>query len=175
MYMYVHVCAWHAYIHIILRIALSSMLEWLIAVYAARNSCYSYKIRNYPVIVGLEHKQYCCYKKKLTAWQSSSGNIVQSGHLEKLSMMDISGPLWNWLVSYLCNRVHRVSLASCSSSLLPVKSGVPQCSILGPLLFLVYVNAIFTAVSPSCLFLFADDTHYFRLIDCFSDFLSLKI
>ena len=41
-------------------------------------------------------------------------------------------------------KVHRVSLDSCSSSLLPVKSGVSQDSILGPLLFLVYVNDMFS-------------------------------
>ena len=99
------------------------------------------------------------------------------GHNEllvKLSMMGICGPLWNWFAGYLFNRVHRVSLASYSSSLLPVKSGVPQGSILGPLLFLVYVNDIFTAVSPFRLSLFADNTQYIRSVDCFSDCLSLQ-
>ena len=99
------------------------------------------------------------------------------GHNEllvKLSMMGIRGPLRNWFASYLCNRVHWVSLASYSFSLLPVKSGVPQGSIPGPLLFLVYVSNIFTTVGPSCHFLFANDTRYFRLVDCFSDCFSLQ-
>ena len=92
----------------------------------------------------------------------------------KLSMMGICGPLRNWFGSYLCNRVHRVSLDFYSSPLLPVKSGVPHGSILGPLLFLVYVNDVFTAFSSPCLFLFSDDTQHFKSVGFFSDCLFLQ-
>ena len=51
------------------------------------------------------------------------------GHNElllKLSMLGICGSLWQWFAGYLNNRVHRVILDSCSSTALPVKSGVPH-------------------------------------------------
>ena len=76
--------------------------------------------------------------------------------------------------NYLSKRVHRVSLDSYSSTDLPVKSRVPQGSILGPLLFLVYVNDIFSVVSSSCLLEFADDTQCFRSVHCPADCLLLQ-
>ena len=56
--------------------------------------------------------------------------------------MGISGNLWQWFKSYLLNRQHCVKIQNKYSDLLPVLSGIPQGSILGPLLFLVYVNDI---------------------------------
>ena len=55
---------------------------------------------------------------------------------------------------------HFVSIDGAMSSLLPVYSGVPQGSILGPLLFLVYVNDIPTTICYSTAYLFADDTKF---------------
>ncbi len=60
--------------------------------------------------------------------------------LLKLWNMGITGPLWYWFRSYLSNRHHFVSIDGTKSALLPVRSGVPQGSILGPILFLVYIN-----------------------------------
>ena len=55
--------------------------------------------------------------------------------LLKTSMLGITGPLLQWLHCYLFGRKHKVSLYSCSSSCFQIRSGVPQGSILGPLLF----------------------------------------
>ena len=60
--------------------------------------------------------------------------------LVKLRKIGISGTLWKWFKSYLASRVHCVSISDCVSSTLPVISGVPQGSILGPMLFLIYIN-----------------------------------
>ena len=85
--------------------------------------------------------------------------------LYKLWTHGITGPLWRWFQSYLSNRTHFVSVEGSSSSVLPVRSGVPQGSVLGPLLFLLYVNDIPTSISFSTSYLFADDTKFMEAVD----------
>ena len=86
--------------------------------------------------------------------------------LLKLQLHGITGPLLLWMQSYLSERKQRVVLEGASSDWLPVTSGVPQGSILGSLLFLVYVNDV-----PSCIInnsniaLFADDSKLYRAMD----------
>lgn len=78
--------------------------------------------------------------------------------LYKLWSFGITGSLWSWFKAYLHGRSHLVHIEGCSSDLLPVQSGVPQGSVLGPLLFLLYVNDIPLATSFCSTYLFADDT-----------------
>uniref|UniRef100_A0A1X7T194 Reverse transcriptase domain-containing protein n=1 Tax=Amphimedon queenslandica TaxID=400682 RepID=A0A1X7T194_AMPQE len=85
-------------------------------------------------------------------------SVPHSLLLYKLWMLGITGPLWCWFKDYLNQRMHFVEIEGCSSQMLPVRSGVPQGSILGPLLFLVFVNDIPDVIDSSHLFLFADDS-----------------
>ena len=64
---------------------------------------------------------------------------------------------------FLSNRFQRVAVNNSYSDWKPVTSGVPQGSILGPLLFAIYVNDMPSVVS-SKLFKFADDTKLYRTI-----------
>ena len=68
------------------------------------------------------------------------------------------GSLWKWFREYLTNRYQHVLINSCNSSTLPVISGVPQGSLLGPLLFLIYINNLSSSLKHSEAYLFADDT-----------------
>ncbi|CAB4023166.1 Hypothetical predicted protein [Paramuricea clavata] len=70
-------------------------------------------------------------------------------------------PTINWFSSYLSNRFQVTSIGLEQSSTQPVHVGVPQRSILGPLLFLIYVNEIPATVNSCDISLYADDTVLF--------------
>ena len=85
--------------------------------------------------------------------------------LEKLDTLGIRGSLLTWFESYLKDRQQRVVIHGVCSDWLPVTSGVPQGSILGPLLFIVYCNDIPTCIEEnSTLALFADDSKLYRTL-----------
>ena len=94
--------------------------------------------------------------------------------LFKLWNIGITGPLWFWFKSYLANRQHFVSVDNNSSTLLPVLSGVPQGSILGPVLFLVYINDLPEQINYASCYLFADDTKLIKSIRGINDRLLMQ-
>ena len=77
--------------------------------------------------------------------------------LEKLFHYGIRGSAYSWFQSYLSNR----SQCGVKSSLGSIKCGVPQGSILGPLLFLLYINDLSFVCKYTFPVLFADDTNLF--------------
>ena len=78
--------------------------------------------------------------------------------LDKLHFIGIRGNLFKILVSYLANRKQRVQINNCLSELNEINLGVPQGSILGPLLFIIYINDLPSVSDISDFYLFADDT-----------------
>ena len=70
----------------------------------------------------------------------------------------------DWFTSYLSDRKQRVVAEGMESSWLNVSSGVPQGSILGPMLFLLFINDMPKVVSSSKLSLFADDAKCYRKV-----------
>ena len=86
--------------------------------------------------------------------------------LHKLVTFGFNGNLLNWLRSYLSDRYQRVVLQGGTSDFIKVTSGVPQGSILGPLLFIIYINDLPDILKHSKPLLFADDTKLYFNVDC---------
>ena len=84
--------------------------------------------------------------------------------LSHLAQIGVVGTSLEWFRSYLTGRRIRVKVQGSLSELLPITAGVPQGSILGPLLFLIYFKDIPSVVDAVCT-LFADDTLLYRC-DC---------
>ena len=98
--------------------------------------------------------------------------------LDKLHRYELDPHIISWVRSYLLltDRQQHVHVSGYASSNIQVLSGVPQGSVLDPLLFLIYVDDVFlTHLSPdSALTLFADDTLLYKPIKCCEDYHHLQ-
>ena len=93
----------------------------------------------------------------------------------KLQTFGINGVLLKWFRNYLANRQQRVTLEGANSDWLPVGSGVPQGSILGPLQFIMYNNDLPNVISHGTeIAIFADDTKIYRTINTIRDCIILQ-
>jgi hypothetical protein len=100
-------------------------------------------------------------------------SVVHSKLLYKLTSLGITGLLLEWINSFLSNRIQCVVLEHCFSDWCPVISGVPQGSVLGPVLFILFINDISSICSGDVNHqLFADDlklyTNVLSNLDVFS-------
>ena len=89
--------------------------------------------------------------------------VWHKGLLFKLKSNGIEGNLYNLIESFLCDRFQRVVLNGQNSKWEKISAGVPQGSILGPLLFLIYINDISENLESNVK-LFADDTSIFSVV-----------
>ena len=91
--------------------------------------------------------------------------------LLKISKYGIKGQVLDWIKSFLSKRRQRVILGDSKSDWLPVSSGVPQGSVLGPILFILFINDLPDILENKSL-IYADDT---KLQPKFAKLTSLKI
>ena len=79
--------------------------------------------------------------------------------LNKLNHYGFRGIINNWFESFLCNRSQTLKINKQLSDVALISNGVPQGSVLDPLLFLLYINNIHTCSNTFNFYLFADDTN----------------
>ena len=90
-------------------------------------------------------------------------------------MFNIDGRLLKFIANYLADRKQQVVIGDSSSSEKPVLSGVPQGSILGPILFVLFINDLPAGLSPGTdVALYADDTKIWRRIASEEDLVALQ-
>lgn len=84
--------------------------------------------------------------------------------INKLKAYGIHGCTLQWITDFLTGRTFNVKVNGVSSEQRAVKSGVPQGSVLGPTLFLIYINDLLEVIKSPCL-LFADDIKIWRVLN----------
>ena len=98
-------------------------------------------------------------------FQKAFDSVPHQRLLRKLEAYGVHGALRNWVEAFLTGRQQRVKVNGKKSTWTSVKSGIPQGSVLGPTLFVVFINDLPDAVD--CLSkIFADDTKAYKCADC---------
>ena len=87
-------------------------------------------------------------------FQKAFDSVPHQRLIQKLISFGVHGKVLRWIKDFLWNRTQQVALNGKISGSIPVTSGIPQGSVLGPLLFVMFVNDILSIVST---FMFADD------------------
>ena len=112
-------------------------------------------------------------------FRKNLGRIWQAGEIwhrvpSKLWRAGITGNLWKCFLAYLTQWKQCVTISGRIFQFLPVLSGVPQGSIPGPLLFLIYINDLPLCTFHSMVLLFADDTKSLKQINSSVESLHLQ-
>ena len=85
--------------------------------------------------------------------------------IKKLHTYGIRGSILNWITSFLTDRTQFVKINNSVSENMRVTSGVPQGSVLGPTLFIYFINDLPRVVEKANVMIFADDTKVFKSVD----------
>ena len=117
-------------------------------------------------------------RKEVTAvffdFRKAFDSVPHKPLLVKLKSIGLSEYLVEWICSYLSNREQHVVLNGQESTSSPVISGVPQGSVLGPLLFLLYINHLANGSENCFASLYADDLLLYKIITDPWDYATLQ-
>ena len=108
----------------------------------------------------IDNKKYACgiFIDPLKAFDTVNHSIL----LTKMEHYGVMGIAFEWFKSYFNNRKQYVYINGETSQLKDISCGVHQGSVLGPLLFLIYINDLPNISKVLYFFLFADDTNYYE-------------
>ena len=90
--------------------------------------------------------------------------VPHSKLIKKIQSYGIKGNLINWIIDLLSHRKQRIRINNIFSNWQEVISGIPQGSVIGPLLFVIFINNLPDVIKNSHIFLFADDMKLFNPI-----------
>jgi ribonuclease P/MRP protein subunit RPP40 len=99
-----------------------------------------------------------------TDLEKAFDKVTHKRLISKLESYGVNKEIVSWIAAFLNNRRQRVKINGFSSFWTRVFSGVPQGSILSPLLFIIFINDIVECYSSCNIFLYADDSKIFKHI-----------
>jgi retron-type reverse transcriptase len=114
------------------------------------------------------------HRDSSTLFSQDFDKVPHAVLLNKLNQFGLSSSYVKWFQSYLLNRSSYVRILGKFSSPFSVLSGVPQGSILGPLLFNIFVNDLSDIIKHSKFILFADDLKIYRNVKSVEDCKALQ-
>ena len=97
-------------------------------------------------------------------FQKAFDTVPHKRLIKLLSYYGICDPVLSWIRDFLNKRKQQVSVNGCKSETFDVISGVPQGSVLGPLLFIIYINSMIEKAGNTDIFLYADDLKIYKEI-----------
>ena len=100
-------------------------------------------------------------------------SVSHSKLLVKLGRVGVGGRLHTWISEFLCNRLQCIKVGNSVSECRPVISGIPQGTLLGPLLFILFINDVHLQVSHCSMKLYADDSKIYGCVSSFDDYLRM--
>ena len=107
-------------------------------------------------------------------FQKAFDTVPHQRLLNKLEGYGINGKILSWIESFLSNRFQYVKINNSCSKSLKVTSGVPQGSVLGPTLFIYYINDLPLVINNTKVKIFADDTKVYKGINDQDDTIILQ-
>ena len=148
-----------------------SVRQWGFLPGRSTSSALIYVIHDWMAHLDNNQEVYSVFFDIRKAFDSVSHELL----LTKLARIQVNPYIIQWVRCYLTGRSQMVVVGGGESSVLPVLSGVPQGSVLGPLLFIMFINDVTVQISPgSTLSLFADDMTLFRTIVTVEDYWTLQ-
>ena len=108
-------------------------------------------------------------------FQKAFDTVPHKRLCDVLAHYGITDPLLSWIKDFLTERKFKVRVSDCTSNWFDIASGVPQGSVLGPVLFIIYINTIIQSANCSNMYLYADDLKIFKEITSEEDTEALQL